>query len=132
MAKYYIAQAYGYYSNSSLQWSKEDSYSGSSLAFANLSGASPTVGGQAGVSIYYIGIQTLPGVQFTINDNITESGATIRVGQTGIFELNLMDETPIEKLKFINLGNMLQEQDDDQNNNYCLIDVIYTYNESEE
>lgn len=59
--------------------------------------------------IYQVGIQSLPGLKFSINDNATEKNGAIILGQTGIFELNLHAATPIESIQFQNIIQLLTE-----------------------
>lgn len=77
-------------------------------------------------SIYYLGIQSFAGLIFNINSNKTTAESTIRLGQTGIFELNLFDSSPIEKIKFENLNDLAKSG---MSTDYCLIDLIYEINE---
>lgn len=93
--------------------------------FQNLSpvdNSEPSFGG-TNFKIYQLGIQSLPGLKFTINDNMTSANANIVLGQTGIFELNLADATPVTTVTFTNLLDHLSLSD----TNYCIIDVIYSY-----
>ena len=91
-----------------------------------------TVGDSSGnkkYNIYQLGIQTLPGVSFTINNIVAMNSQSsgIIIGQTGIFELNLKDGIPINTVTFNNL-NPLTTQDDI---GYLIIDVVYTINSTE-
>ena len=69
-----------------------------------------------------IGIQTLPGVRFTLNN----SYEYITVGQTGIYEIELSDGPTITSLQFdsesIDLINSMQDA-------YLIIDMIYKASE---
>lgn len=93
-------------------------------------------------NIYQLGVQTLPGVTIILNDN----NSNVKVGQTGIFEINLSDLTPLRaEITFTNLTSILSEytanvtdlriaQPDtlstaNVTNNYCIIDVIYSKNQ---
>ena len=67
--------------------------------------------------IYQLGIQSLPGLKIQINDNGTE----VVVGQTGIFELNLLKATPIYGFSLTNLEQMYENS----TTMYVLIDVVY-------
>lgn len=120
----YIGQAIGSYKGDAFTWDS-NSDSGKSIFTIEADG-DVVVGSEDGkFKIYQIGIQSLPGVAFQINDNMTDANSTIRIGQTGIFELNLADATPITKLTFTNLG-VLQNSD----TNYLIIDVIFSVNSS--
>lgn len=68
--------------------------------------------------IYQLGLQTLPGTKFYLNDN-TE--ATI-VGQTGIYELDLGLNTKITKITF-DSASMNRIKDND--NAYLIVDFMY-------
>lgn len=131
----YIAQARGRIkknsdNTNSLNFEYSDTKSASGI-FAGLTNTTtPTVGGGS-YKIYQFGLQTLPGVQFVINDNMVEEQSTIRVGQTGIFELNLAESTPIQTVEFQNLTDILSAARDDLNVGYIFIDVIYSESETE-
>lgn len=131
MAAYYIAQAYGQYDsdNNKIVWKcSNNTANASGGIFANLEN-NKTIGDtdtDKNFNIWYLGIQSLPGVRFNINHNTTEAEAEVMIGQTGIFELNLMDTYPINSVQFQNLSDMLEPSDASRNVNYCLIDVIYT------
>ena len=121
MATLYIAQAYGHYDNKN-----GVTFEMTSDIFNGLTNTDgPYIGGN-NFNIHYLGIQTCPGVQFIIDNNQTSNNGTIRVGQTGIFELNLQDTDAIKIVTFKNLKTMLQQASDLNNVNYCLIDVIYS------
>ena len=83
-------------------------------------------------NIYQLGIQTLPGVKVKLGENSSD----IRIGQTGIFEVNLSTLAPIvTKVSFPGLATYLSAKTKDENgneinNNYIIIDVIYSINES--
>ena len=72
-----------------------------------------------GYSIAQIGIQTLPGMQFTINGGTS----AVAIGQTGIYELELNDRVSITRIQFysstLNLINGY---------NYLIVDLIYESN----
>ena len=90
--------------------------------FSNISTGEHSFSGE-NYNIYQLGIQSAPGLQV----NLGQNGGTIRIGQTGIFELNLS-----------NLENILANTYDKDsetfsgNCNYCLIDVIYVKNDGKE
>ena len=73
-------------------------------------------------TIVSFGIQTVPGVQFYIND----SPNTVIVGPTGIYELNLQDGYEINVIKFIPDSLDLIEEN---NNAYLIVDVMYEVGE---
>ena len=86
-------------------------------------------------NIYQLGIQSAPGLQV----NLGQNGGTIRIGQTGIFELNLSNLSPLKgAVTLPNLENVLANTYDKDsetfsgNCNYCLIDVIYVKNDGKE
>lgn len=87
-----------------------------------------TVGG-SNINIYQLGVQTVPGVKMQLNNNITGTtgvgsmGGTVIVGQTGIFELNLAERTPVNQIAFTNLLSVFQSRGD--NVNYLIVDLIY-------
>ena len=66
-----------------------------------------------------LGIQTLPGTRFYLNDNI--EGPVI-VGSTGIYELELEGISKISSLKFDSKSLKLIA---DNPNAFLIIDVIY-------
>ena len=77
------------------------------------------------ISILSIGIQTVPGVKFRINEptsgNMSKEG--IVVGNTGIFELNLSDGYEITNLRFDR--ESLKLIGNSSSNTYLIIDVVY-------
>ena len=73
-------------------------------------------------TIVSLGIQTLPGVQFYLNDSID----TIIIGPTGIYELNLSDGYEIKALRFTDASLTLIENNPSA---YLIIDVIYNVEE---
>lgn len=68
--------------------------------------------------ITQLGIQTLPGTKFYLNNSITP----IIVGSTGIYELDLEGISEINNLSFD--GNSLSAINNN-NNAYLIIDIIY-------
>lgn len=68
--------------------------------------------------IVQLGIQTLPGTKFYLNNSIEP----IIVGYTGIYELDLDNQTEIFKLTF---NNTSMETVRDNPNGYLIIDVLY-------
>lgn len=74
--------------------------------------------------IHQLGVQGMPGTAININD----SSNNILIGQTGIFELNLVDTTKINSVK-ITLPTLPSK---DENHIsppltfYLLVDVIYS------
>ena len=68
--------------------------------------------------ISQLGIQTLPGTKFYLNNALEE----IIVGSTGIYEIELNDQTEITKIQF-NAKSM--ELIDENNNAFLLVDIIY-------
>ena len=66
-----------------------------------------------------LGIQTLPGVKFYLNNSIEP----IIVGSTGIFELNVENMTDITALSFDNTSiNMIN---DTPSTSYIIVDILY-------
>lgn len=68
--------------------------------------------------IKQLGIQTMPGTKFYLNNGLTP----IVVGFTGIFELDLEDQTEIFKLTFDNTSMKKIKEND---SGYLLVDIIY-------
>lgn len=66
-----------------------------------------------------LGIQSLPGIRFYLNDNIE---GPIILGSTGIYELELEGISKISSLKFDSRSLDLIEKNP---NGYLIIDVIY-------
>lgn len=65
-----------------------------------------------------LGIQSLPGTKFYLNDNTQP----VIIGMTGTFELDLKDNIEITALTFDNESiNMIR----DNHNAYLIIDIIY-------
>lgn len=73
---------------------------------------------QMGAGIVQLGIQTLPGVQFTINT----SPNPITVGSTGIYELNVDGLTTISSL---NIAKQSLDMIDNNENAYLIVDYVY-------
>ena len=69
-------------------------------------------------TIVSLGIQTIPGVQFYLNDSVD----TIIIGSTGIYELELEGISKISSLKFDSKSLKLIA---DNPNAFLFIDVIY-------
>ena len=102
--------------------------------FSNISTGEHSFSGE-NYNIYQLGIQSAPGLQV----NLGQNGGTIRIGQTGIFELNLSNLSPLKgAVTLSNLENVLENTYDKDsetfsgNCNYCLIDVIYVKNDGKE
>lgn len=68
--------------------------------------------------IVQLGIQTLPGVQFTINTAPTP----VTVGSTGIYELNVDGLTTISSLTFTKASLDLIDNNESA---YIIVDYIY-------
>ena len=68
--------------------------------------------------IIQLGIQTLPGIEFHLNDGITP----IVVGYTGIYELELDDVSDITNLTFNAKSMNLLNQNP---SSYLIVDIIY-------
>lgn len=75
------------------------------------------------LSIAALGIQTMPGVKFYLNDSVD----SIIVGSTGIYELNLNENFEITSLKFDSTS--LDLIDDPSNSAYLIIDIVYNTEE---
>lgn len=73
-------------------------------------------------TIVSLGIQTIPGVQFYLNDSVD----TVIVGSTGIYELNLSDGYEIKALRFT-ADSM--ELIDHNTSAYLIVDVVYNTEE---
>lgn len=136
MAKLYIAQYKGHFEGNEWKMDNKADTGETEGLFISPTGKDQTlhVGNAAGateatkaITIYQFGVQTLPGVKMVINDNATEFGHVI-VGQTGIFELNLSDATPILSVQFPRLNTYLTQASPDMN--YILIDLVYAKEES--
>lgn len=69
-------------------------------------------------NIIQLGVQTLPGTKFYLNDGINP----IIVGSTGIYELNLEGISPITKLAFDQKSLSTIENAVDA---YLIVDMIY-------
>ena len=124
----YIAQAYGHIDG--LSGKMTFTYSGDIFDNINeLQDKSYYKFGSNDFNIYQFGIQTVPGVEIQLNDN----GGNVKVGQTGIWEINLSSLTPISSaVKIYKLDQLLGKEDnkDGLSCNYCLIDVIYSKNQT--
>lgn len=70
------------------------------------------------ISMASIGIQTIPGMKFRLND----SEDYIIVGSTGIYELDLSDNYEITSLKFLDESLDLIDYNESA---YLIIDVVY-------
>lgn len=68
--------------------------------------------------IIQLGIQAPPGTKFYINGN----NNFVIVGQTGLFDLNLIDNGSISSLRF-DSGSI--EQIQDNNSNILIVDILY-------
>lgn len=68
--------------------------------------------------IVQLGIQSLPGTKFYLNDSIDP----IMIGQTGVFELDLSNNTEITSLKFDIASLKLIKANSGA---YLIIDIIY-------
>lgn len=69
--------------------------------------------------IKQIGIQTMPGVKFYLNNSIDP----IIIGSTGIYELNVENLTEITALSFDTLSiNMINKT---PSTSYIIIDILY-------
>ena len=75
------------------------------------------------ISIASLGIQTLPGVKFYLNDSVD----SIIVGSTGIYELNLADSYEVTSLRFD--SESLSLIGDSSNSAYLIIDIVYNTEE---
>lgn len=74
-----------------------------------------------GYSIVQLGIQTLPGVQFTLNGGTS----SMVVGQTGIYEIELSDSVRITQLQFYGSSLSLISSNEGA---YLIVDLIYESN----
>lgn len=70
------------------------------------------------VPIIQLGIQSLPGVQFCVNDNID----SITIGNTGIYELELDTQVSIAKLRFSSKSIEMIENSTDLG---LIVDILY-------
>lgn len=77
--------------------------------------------GKSYFPIYKLGIQTLPGVKFYLNDKQRLNKGVV-INNTGIFELDLKDKVEIDSLIFdpISLKTIGENE-----NAYLLVDIIY-------
>ena len=71
--------------------------------------------------ILQLGIQTLPGTKFYLNSNVEP----IIIGSTGIYELDLDNQTEITKLTF---NKTSMDAIDNNTNGYLIIDILYENN----
>ena len=71
--------------------------------------------------ITQLGIQTLPGVRFHLNDN-NPTNPPIIIGSTGIYELDIDGISQIESFWFDNISLETIEKNE---NAYLIIDMIY-------
>ena len=73
--------------------------------------------------IKQLGIQTMPGVKFYLNNSIEP----IIVGTTGIYELNVENMTEITTLNFDNNSiNMIKNSS--ASTSYIIVDILYEHN----
>lgn len=89
------------------------------IGIANLASGRIFFDGSLGTStIVQLGIQTMPGVKFYLNDGLEP----IIVGSTGIYELDLNGLTDITNLNFDknSISNILTT-----NGGYLIVDAIY-------
>lgn len=70
-------------------------------------------------SIAALGIQTLPGVKFYLNDSVD----SIIIGSTGVFELNLASNYEVTSLRFDT--ESLNLIGDASNGAYLIVDIVY-------
>ena len=70
--------------------------------------------------IQQLGIQTLPGTRFYIND----SKEPIVIGQTGIYELDLRNTTAI--ITSLRFDKTSMEIINNVENGYLIVDIVYT------
>lgn len=76
-------------------------------------------------SIKHLGIQTMPGVEFTINGG-TNDVPNIIIGPSGIYEINVEDTgSTIGNLDIIESTLMHYFSDDGNNTAYLIVDVVY-------
>lgn len=73
--------------------------------------------------IVAFGIQTVPGVQFYVNDSVE----SVIIGPSGIYELDLSDGYEITALRF--RKTVLQNLIDGNSSAYLIVDVIYEVEE---
>jgi hypothetical protein len=68
--------------------------------------------------VLQLGIQALPGTKFYLNDGVDP----IIIGSTGIYELDLNEQTEISAISFdANSMKLIAEN----NNAYLIVDIIY-------
>ena len=77
----------------------------------------------AAATIASLGIQTIPGIKFYLNDAVDP----IIVGSTGIYELNLTDNYEISALRFE--GKSLDLIGSYNGDAYLIIDIVYNTEE---
>ena len=65
-----------------------------------------------------LGVQSLPGTKFFLNNSLD----TIIIGTTGIYELELEDQTEITNIQFDSESMKLLEKND---NAHLIVDIIY-------
>lgn len=73
--------------------------------------------------IFQLGVQALPGTKFYLND----AASPIIIGQTGIYELDLQEETEISNMKFekSSIDTIAANP-----SAYLIVDIIYEGKES--
>ena len=115
MAKKLLKQ-FRYYGDNALKNSQD-------ISSTSLVSGSIFFGSEKLISIAALGIQTIPGVQFYLND----SNEPIVIGSTGLFELSLSDGYEVNFLRFD------QESIDliaaSSNAAYLIVDIIYNVEE---
>ena len=115
MAK--VVRQYRYYSNANQSQNYPHSITREKLMSGNLFFGEDILG-----PITQLGIQTLPGVKFRLNDGLDD----IIVGVTGIYELELEGIAEITRLRFNEESLRLIENSP---NAYLIIDVLYEMEE---
>ena len=117
MAKKYLKQ-FRYYGENSILNSPSNNISKKNLVSGSIFFSTSNL-----ISIASIGIQTLPGVKFYLNDSVD----SIIIGSTGIYELNISDNYEVTALRFD--SDSIELLSDVSNNAYLIIDIIYNMEE---
>ena len=81
------------------------------------------IGGENQAPIKQLGIQSLPGTKFYINESVNP----VILGKTGIFELNCMDTTQSVTQLTFDMESL--RRIDENDNDFLIIDIIEENNE---
>lgn len=82
---------------------------------------------EATTPILQLGIQTLPGTKFYLNQGVDP----IVIGSTGIYELDLQNKTEITHIRFDQDLFDIIDGDNENLNAYLIVDIVYEQMEVE-